>query len=208
MAWISCRRWILGTCLLNFLMQCWQPHQDLRFSPFGSILSHFVVTKRIVKVFVQSWPAMMPWISSPEYWLWWFMSFLTLSTGQTNGFYDLGCLFAGQHNLNKFSPVDRCEHCHLSGAEQEGPAGHHCPWCGSNWGMFVYLACGEMLSYWVQLSLKKWSLAMMSEFLHLNSLCGSKHTSFLTLSRDHKKLNADQHWLLMVVVSAGLLPLF
>lgn len=31
----------------------------------------------------------------------------------------------------------------------------------------------------------KQSLAMMSEFLHLNPLCGSKHTSFLTLSRDH-----------------------
>lgn len=31
-----------------------------------------------------------------------------------------------------------------------------------------------------------WSLAMMSEFLHLNPLCRSKHTSFLTLSRDHK----------------------
>lgn len=34
----------------------------------------------------------------------------------------------------------------------------------------------------------KWSLAMMSEFLHLNPLCGSKHTSFLTLSRDHKSI--------------------
>lgn len=30
----------------------------------------------------------------------------------------------------------------------------------------------------------KSSLAMMFEFLHLNPLCGSKHTSFLTLSRD------------------------
>lgn len=38
----------------------------------------------------------------------------------------------------------------------------------------------------LKFSREKWSLAMMSEFLHLNPLCGSKHTSFLNLSRDHK----------------------
>ena len=42
---------------------------------------------------------------------------------------------------------------------------------------------------------RKWSLAMMSEFLHLNPLCGAKHTSFLTLSRDRKPKMHDSFWL-------------
>lgn len=41
-----------------------------------------------------------------------------------------------------------------------------------------YFASSGTSPSWVQLSLEKWSLAMMSEFLQLNSLCGSKHELF------------------------------
>lgn len=44
------------------------------------------------------------------------------------------------------------------------------------------VSCSENYS----LKLEKWCFAMMFEFLHLKSLCRSKQTSFLTLSKDHK----------------------
>lgn len=95
-------------------------------------------------------------------------------------------MFAGLHKFIDCSFTFRCEHCHYSSGKQEGPVGRYCPWRRSHWGMLLTFSFNHgASSYWVQLNLG-WSLAMMSEFLHLNPLCWTKHTSFLTLSRDHK----------------------
>lgn len=91
-------------------MQCWRLHQDLRFSLFCSISSHFMLShwswmlvNHFVKVFVQSWPAMMPWISSPES-LTVMVYELFNSEHWPNKWisWSQGCLFAGQFNLNVF----------------------------------------------------------------------------------------------------------
>lgn len=86
----------------------------------------------------------------------------------------------GQWHLKKnVPPTFRCEHHHHAGGKQEGPAGRHRPRRWSHWSMYLFVN-------W--LNSEKRHLAMMFEFLHLKSLCRSKQTSFLTLSKDRKLL--------------------
>lgn len=67
---------------------------------------------------------------------WWLLSFLTLSTGHVNKYQSQSGVCWADVKFNLFTS-HRCEHCHLPGGEQEGPARHHCPRCGPNWGKIV-----------------------------------------------------------------------
>lgn len=96
-------------------------------------------------------------------------SFLTLSIGQVNNFRPQMIVFINPR-LIKISVffLFRCEHCHLSGGEQESPAGHHCPRCGSNWGMHAVTLNINVQDLFITSHLWQWCLNFFTWILHVD----------------------------------------